>query len=725
MNDGLVASLNFPIDAGILKSFVHQPFPFLYCFSLVHALQRKKSFDSHCSCLNYVLFWNLFGAKMPSLESRKDSKEQAENKKEEADQKLIDKTLDSEAVKEIHKIYGNVSEQRLEGSGEWIKEEILFKDWLTKKTPLLWILGNPGAGKSYLSSRIISHLQELHPQDPKHPSRVSLGYFYIKEDNQYLRSLTTILKTLAFQIQSNDSVYKKHMANVCKSSDDITTAKSLWKRCFIDFFGALQYRDSSAFLVIDGLDEAPGDEIKTLIELLRDLENIPDQNSRPRIQIVLVGRPQLLDDINYVWGKKTSFVEVSARKNSRDITNYITKGLEGVRALRNKHIGTKERVKLHNEIVEKITEGANGMFLWVDLMFHQINNKSRPSDISKALDNAPPKVSEMIRQAFERLSEDPDAINDLNEMLVWVTCARRPLLLGELDIIMKLIPPVGEGLPDLEELLRLKFASFFILEREDKLTTEGLQQHARHTHTDQKLPTEEENVEDEDLDGDLNPGESFDSDFKTTSVKFSHASIRDYLVQEGSPKTCKYSKLKVGIDMARAEQHIAITCLSVLCSRGFETDKEVPSLVAYAADHFLEHLVEFDKATMSQEDKQMVLRPLFQLFGDDLIIKAWLNNVSDMDGTLIQRLLVNTKFSARVREWFGEEDAFGDSFTSEERAAMQKMATSDKELFRPLARYCALVWLTEKEPQEDEDWFSWDWFRLLHGCVTVVSLALL
>ncbi|MCJ1263980.1 hypothetical protein MMC22_003851 [Lobaria immixta] len=126
---------------------------------------------------------------------------------------------------------------------------------------------------------------------------------------------------------------------------------------------------------------------------------------------------------------------------------------------------------------------------------------------------------------------------------------------------------------------------------------------------------------------------------------------------------------------------------------------------------------------MSQEDKQMVLRPLFQLFSDDLIIKAWLKNVSNVDGTLIQMLLVNTKFSARVREWFDEKDAFGDSFTPEERAAMQKMARSDKEILQPLARYCALMWLTEKERQEDGVWFFGRWFQFLHGCVTIDDFA--
>lgn len=642
-------------------------------------------------------------------------KDQAEKKREEAEQKLIKENLDKNAWTEICKIHGNVSEKRLKSSGEWIKEESLFQDWLTKKTSLLWILGNPGAGKSFLSSRIISYLQELHPQDPKHPSRVSLGYFYVKEENQSLRSLTTILKSLAFQIQVNDSVYRKYVANICNSPEKIVTAKSLWKRCFVDFFGSPQYRDNSTFLVIDGLDEAPRQERETLIELLGDLEKAPDQSSRPRIQVVLVGRHELHYDINSVWGTYIRFVEVSATKNSGDVTNYIAQGLKRVRALKNKHIEIKERMKLRQEIVEKVRKGANGMFLWVNLMFDQINDKSRPSEISKALDNAPPDVSKMIRHVFERLSGDPEEGKDLNEMLVWVTCAQRPLSLGELDTIMKLLSPIGEALPDLEEKLRLKFASFFILEREDKLTTEGLQHLARHTHTDETLPTEEENVEDQDLDGDLDPTESFESNLETTSVKFSHASIRDYLVQEGRPETCRFSKIKIGIDMAQAEQHITATCLSVLCSR------ESDVLVCYAADHFMEHLVRLNKATMSQEDKETILRHLFLLFSDESIIKAFCR-VADINDILIQVWLQNSKFSTCVRNWFSEENASGDSFTSEERAAMQTMTKSDKELFRPWAKHCASMWLNKMEAPE---YLDWSWIRFLHGYATIVSLALL
>lgn len=243
------------------------------------------------------------------------------------------------------------------------------------------------------------------------------------------------------------------------------------------------------------------------------------------------------------------------------------------------------------------------MFLWVNLMFDQINNKSRPSDISKALHNAPPDVFKMIRHVFERLSGDSDVGDDLNEMLVWVTCAQRPLLLGEIDTIIKPSSPIGEALPDLEELLRLKFASFFILEREDKLTTEDLQQLAQHTHADKIVPTEEENMDEDDVDCDLNLSEDFESDLETANVKFSHTSIRDYLVEEGRSEISKYPQIKSGIDMAWAEQHISTTCLSALCGRELKTADKATSLAMYAANHFMEHLVLLNKAAMSQEDK--------------------------------------------------------------------------------------------------------------------------
>jgi hypothetical protein len=52
--------------------------------------------------------------------------------------------------------------------------------------------------------------------------------------------------------------------------------------------------------------------------------------------------------------------------------------------------------------------------------------------------------------------------------------------MAELRTVLQLRPPLGEGVPDLEERLRGQFASFFTLSRRDGLTTEALLERASH-----------------------------------------------------------------------------------------------------------------------------------------------------------------------------------------------------------------------------------------------------
>ena len=157
------------------------------------------------------------------------------------------------------------------------------------------------------------------------------------------------------------------MVNVCESADRIGTAKSTWQNLFLDFFGSQQNADSAAFVVIDGLDEAPRAERQTFLELLKLLEDYPslEGGKRPRLNFVIVGRPELRDAIAYIWESRTVFIEVSAAKNKTDIEEYINGGMRKVRALKNKRIPQADRDKLRADIINSLEDGANGMFLWV------------------------------------------------------------------------------------------------------------------------------------------------------------------------------------------------------------------------------------------------------------------------------------------------------------------------------------------------------------------------
>ena len=167
----------------------------------------------------------------------------------------------------------DISKKRVPGTGDWIRNEQLFKSWMNQKNPVLWVSGNPGSGKSYLSGNIISYLREQHPQGVQHPSHTSVGYFFFKDSDPQTRSFHQALRDLAYQISQNDPVYAKYIDSQCQSPDDIKTIQSVWRKLFVDFFLQNDRIDSSVYLVIDGVDEANEAERQLFLELLSDLKD--------------------------------------------------------------------------------------------------------------------------------------------------------------------------------------------------------------------------------------------------------------------------------------------------------------------------------------------------------------------------------------------------------------------------------------------------------------------
>ena len=358
---------------------------------------------------------------------------------------------------------------------------------------------------------------------------------------------------------------------------------------------------------------------------------------------------------------------------------------------------------------------ANPMLF--SLMLDQLRAISRPSDIRTALEQAPRDLAQMIRNVFERLAGDSDVQrDDLNEMLIWTTFARTRLLLGQMDVILKLRGKFGEPMYDLEDRLRGQFSSFFTLERKDKMTTESLQlaiqddirqEILSHEEPSSDQADEQSNwhqpVEDHGEEDDVS--RKYDSDFNTTLLGFSHASIRDYLVQEGRPTRRYPVDLGIGVDCNKAEHHITATCLSILCDFEHEDMFLDCKILRYAADNFLKHLQEVDRSSLSTQQKQIIVRPLFNVFHNDPIIERWVDCCSSRYSSLILGYPGDRDLSRCVRDWFADEDDIFCDFTSQEKEQALYASRSDFNLLEQLARHCASRWLSGRYPDVDPKFY--------------------
>jgi hypothetical protein len=305
-------------------------------------------------------------------------------------------------------VFEKAKDELLKDSALWILDEELFSTWVDGKIPLLFIYGSPGAGKSFLSCRIIQLLDQVHPQGVQDASRASVAYFFCKNNAPGLRSYRSILLTIAYQIAKNDPTYAKHVARLQIFLQDCRSVTNLWQTLFLDFFKRKECR-SSALVVLDGLDEADEEGRHLFLKLLSALYST-ENDTGSKLQVILVGRPEIIEELDEALGFLPPKLEINPAKNSSDIRLYIENTVVQSKLLQ------RRPKALQDEIVEKLSAGANGFFLWASLMLQEIEKASRSDVIRRTLNSLPKGLTEALRQVVTRYSETMEAedIDDLN-----------------------------------------------------------------------------------------------------------------------------------------------------------------------------------------------------------------------------------------------------------------------------------------------------------------------
>ena len=568
--------------------------------------------------------------------------------------------------------YTGIEKTRVPGTGDWIRKEELFQAWINEENPLLLVSGNAGSGKTYLSGNMISFLKEQHPQEVQHTSHTSIGYFFFRNNDPRTRSFRQALNDVAYQISLNDPIYARYICSNIQSTSEIESIESAWRRLFVDYFIKNERVDSKAYLVLDGVDEALGSERETFLNLLVDLKEARSSHFRgSSIRLVIVGQPQVIHDVDNILGGSSPTIRVDYRNNSEDIVDYVRASIK-----KSKRLSSTKR-DLQQEIVEVLAERAEGMFTWVDLMLRELSKKSRASSIRESLHHAPAGLHDMLQHILEGFSsslEEEDA-EDLNLLLMWVTCAAEPMSLGVLDNVLKLNAPEGDGVLLLEEILRGQHASFFTLIREDGLSTTDLQAEKPRSALSRKAD-------------ETSNDDGFDSSPWTTDVVFCHASIGDFFrdIEKGKARA-GHRDPEIGVNIVEAKVCVLNTCVNLICNPELSNQiTDLSHMLVYARFFWPLHLEE----ALGIREK---IDPTKQKEIGRLLVQMLREKATIARGTFHRGW---EYFSSRglihIRDWLEQADVLG-GLADDDRQWVESTSSNPAESYLTAARVSATDWL--------------------------------
>ncbi|PWW80923.1 hypothetical protein C7212DRAFT_148142, partial [Tuber magnatum] len=312
-----------------------------------------------------------------------------------------------------------VRDARVDGVGDWLLCNQSFSAWRTSEDgaakPVLLCYGDPGVGKTYISSLVIDTLSKGVDGDG-----LAVAYVYCDFGARNVQSASTVLASILKQVvgalpQIPDDVWKAFeeakKQNTRKKSHDrnlyLTKSLSSLKRSFI---------------CIDALDEFPKEH---RAELWRSLQRVTREC--PNTRLFLTGRPQIQREVEDRFLQYADMVTISP--TLADIRRYIEKRLEEDLDM---SVMNKE---LRADILKVVPERVSGIFLLVCINMDAIiaaptihQKRQALRKMSKGLG-----LQEAYNTTLDRISQQGGSRSKLGmDALMWICHCERPLSSGEL-----------------------------------------------------------------------------------------------------------------------------------------------------------------------------------------------------------------------------------------------------------------------------------------------------
>jgi hypothetical protein len=329
------------------------------------------------------------------------------------------------------------------GTCTWIRSRQTFLDWFGPpdvaigiSSPVLWLHGGPGIGKTHLASSIIKYLQEYSSSYPT-------AFFMSNHSYEEKRQTTSILRSWVYQLMQQSKTALQ-IAQEAKPENGSAVPTVLWK-----IFRAILQELGPCYLVIDGYDECwdfdPDSRCSVKGALQSFMKELRTSTESTEAKILIVSRN--LDTIRSGLGlyepidksKVHRVIEYPIKKEDTllDIalvSNYIAESLK---------IKDDSRRKA---VSDQLKEGCDGMFLRLRLVGEQLEPGMLDKDVQDVLNSVPDGLERAYQRNIEAIlkttTKNCQRALDILQILLFAT---RPLSVMELLCALRMKDVVDQG----------------------------------------------------------------------------------------------------------------------------------------------------------------------------------------------------------------------------------------------------------------------------------------
>ena len=287
------------------------------------------------------------------------------------------------------------------------------------ESPLLWLKGSPGAGKSTLCSVLVRDLYERH----KPGSAIAFCFFNSRQGQA--SSARYILKALAYQLRDyiRRTGAESALRSTIREDDKLTGSMSLdqFQRKLRGVFVSIDI-NARVFLVLDGLNDDDDEGLKKV--LMHEILRVNRSREKSHIfRCVITSRFTCEARIS-----KEDLIQIDLSTESgvqNDMLRFTTTQLEKI--LRT---SPKKAVPVCN-LAEQLCSRANGIFLWLALSLEDIQQVESPLNPVDIINMLPASIDAFYQRALQKIpSQD---VEMAQRIFSWLTVASRLLYLPELQ----------------------------------------------------------------------------------------------------------------------------------------------------------------------------------------------------------------------------------------------------------------------------------------------------